>query len=134
MQQDENQNTTGENANTTTSSEESGEAPVEADNQQQPPVDDAQPSTNKEEKTSDERWERKEKMSSVLPTMWLGAQSGWLYVHSSVANWSTCLHKAKLADAVLSIVHVGGRVVAALANGSVAVFRRGSDGQWDLSR
>lgn len=73
-------------------------------------------------------------MSSVLPTMWLGAQSGWLYVHSSVANWSTCLHKVKMADAALSIAHVGGRVVAALANGSVAVFRRESDGQWDLSR
>lgn len=30
--------------------------------------------------------------------------------------------------------HVNGRVVAALANGTVAIFRRDIDGQWDLSR
>lgn len=28
--------------------------------------------------------------------------------------------------------HVSGRVLAALANGSVAMFCRGPDGQWDL--
>lgn len=32
-------------------------------------------------------------MSSVGPTMWLGAQSGMLYVHSSVARWRDCLHQ-----------------------------------------
>lgn len=32
-------------------------------------------------------------MSSVGPTMWLGAQNGMLYVHSSVARWRDCLHK-----------------------------------------
>lgn len=50
------------------------------------------------------RWARKEKMSSVLATMWLGAQSGTLYVHSSVANWDQCLHSVKLKDAVLAVV------------------------------
>lgn len=45
-----------------------------------------------------------EVMSSVLATMWLGAQSGMLYVHSSVASWNQCLHSVKLKDAVLSIV------------------------------
>lgn len=49
-------------------------------------------------------WERKGKMSSVLATMWLGAQNGMLFVHSSVANWDQCLHSVKLDDAVLSIV------------------------------
>lgn len=34
-------------------------------------------------------------MSSVGPTMWLGAQNGMLYVHSSVARWRDCLHKVK---------------------------------------
>lgn len=38
-----------------------------------------------------------------------------------------------LPDAVLSIVHVESRVVAALANGKLAVFRRQTDGQWDLN-
>ncbi|KAI8495344.1 MAP-kinase scaffold [Branchiostoma belcheri] len=46
------------------------------------------------------------KMSSVLPTMWLGAQNG---------------------------CHVKGRVLVALADGTLAVFHRAADGQWDLT-
>lgn len=42
-------------------------------------------------------------MSSTEPTMWLGAQSGFVYVHSAVAQWERCLHKVRLADSVLSI-------------------------------
>ncbi|XP_045141298.1 C-Jun-amino-terminal kinase-interacting protein 3 isoform X5 [Echinops telfairi] len=71
--------------------------------------------------------------SSAAPTMWLGAQNGWLYVHSAVANWKKCLHSIKLKDSVLSLVHVKGRVLVALADGTLAVFHRGEDGQWDLS-
>lgn len=61
---------------------------------------------DKEEEKQEKKnnWERKGRMSSVLATMWLGAQSGMLYVHSSVANWDQCLHSVKLKDAVLSIV------------------------------
>ncbi|XP_069688441.1 JNK-interacting protein 3 isoform X4 [Periplaneta americana] len=77
-------------------------------------------------------YEEVEKMSSVLPTMWLGSQNGHIYVHSGVAQWRRCLHSVRLKDSVLSIVHISGRVLAALADGSVAIFRRGSDGQWDL--
>merc|ERR1719500_2136749 len=73
-----------------------------------------------------------EKMSSVLPTMWLGSQSGSIYVHSAVSQWRRCIHSIRLKDSVLSIVHVRGRVMAALANGSVAIFHRAPDGQWDL--
>ncbi|KAM8711000.1 hypothetical protein ACLKA7_017608 [Drosophila subpalustris] len=72
-------------------------------------------------------------MSSVGPTMWLGDQEGYLYVHSSVARWHECLHKVLLPDAVLAIVHVESRVVVALANAQLAVFRRQTDGQWDLN-
>ncbi|XP_078052606.1 JNK-interacting protein syd isoform X8 [Augochlora pura] len=74
------------------------------------------------------------KMSSIQPTMWLGAQNGAVFVHSAVANWPICLHSVKLKDAALAIVHVQGRVLVALADGSVALFRRGVDGQWDLSQ
>ncbi|XP_049784106.1 C-Jun-amino-terminal kinase-interacting protein 4 isoform X5 [Schistocerca cancellata] len=84
-------------------------------------------------KENEHAYEELEKMSSVLPTMWLGSQHGYIYVHSAVAQWRRCLHSVKLKDPVLSIVHVQGRVLAALANGTVAVFRRGLDGQWDLS-
>lgn len=45
-----------------------------------------------------------EKMSSIQPTMWLGAQNGAIYVHSAVAQWSVCLHTVMLKDAVLGIV------------------------------
>ncbi|KAM9392791.1 sperm associated antigen 9a isoform 1-T1 [Pholidichthys leucotaenia] len=73
------------------------------------------------------------RMSSALPTMWLGAQNGCLYVHSSVARWRKCLHAIKLKDSILSIVHVKGRVLVALADGTLAIFHRGIDGQWDLT-
>ncbi|XP_040918506.1 sperm associated antigen 9a isoform X5 [Toxotes jaculatrix] len=74
------------------------------------------------------------RMSSALPTMWLGAQNGCLYVHSSVARWRKCLHAIKLKDAILSIVHVKGRVLVALADGTLAIFHRSiADGQWDLT-
>uniref|UniRef100_A0A336LP60 JNK-interacting protein 3 n=1 Tax=Culicoides sonorensis TaxID=179676 RepID=A0A336LP60_CULSO len=72
-------------------------------------------------------------MSSIGPTMWLGAQNGMLYVHSAVARWRTCLHSIKLPDAVLAIVYIESRVVVALANGCLAVFGRQTSGEWDLN-
>ncbi|XP_072762488.1 C-Jun-amino-terminal kinase-interacting protein 4 isoform X5 [Anoplolepis gracilipes] len=90
-----------------------------------------------EEATKKEETEEEtpiEKMSSIQPTMWLGAQNGAVYVHSAVAKWSVCLHSVKLKDAALAIVHVQGRVLVALADGTVTIFRRGADGQWDLSQ
>ncbi|XP_075034219.1 C-Jun-amino-terminal kinase-interacting protein 4 isoform X2 [Mixophyes fleayi] len=77
--------------------------------------------------------EEAQKMNSLLPTMWLGAQNGYLYVHSSVAQWKKCLLQIKLKDSILSIVHVKGIVLVALADGTLAIFHRGVDGQWDLS-
>uniref|UniRef100_A0A673AQ66 C-Jun-amino-terminal kinase-interacting protein 4 n=1 Tax=Sphaeramia orbicularis TaxID=375764 RepID=A0A673AQ66_9TELE len=56
-----------------------------------------------------------------------------LYVHSSVARWRKCLHAIKLKDSILSIVHVKGRVLVALADGTLAIFHRSIDGQWDLT-
>ncbi|KAM4692328.1 LOW QUALITY PROTEIN: C-Jun-amino-terminal kinase-interacting protein 4-like [Rhinophrynus dorsalis] len=76
--------------------------------------------------------EEAQKMNSLLPTMWLGAQNGYLYVHSSVAL-KKCLLHIKLKDSVLSIVHVKGIVLVALADGTLAIFHRAVDGQWDLS-
>uniref|UniRef100_A0A669CR87 C-Jun-amino-terminal kinase-interacting protein 4 n=1 Tax=Oreochromis niloticus TaxID=8128 RepID=A0A669CR87_ORENI len=56
-----------------------------------------------------------------------------VYVHSSVAQWKKCLHSIKLKDSVLGIVHVKGRVLVGLSNGTLAIFHRGVDGQWDLT-
>uniref|UniRef100_A0A8C4R6U1 Mitogen-activated protein kinase 8 interacting protein 3 n=1 Tax=Eptatretus burgeri TaxID=7764 RepID=A0A8C4R6U1_EPTBU len=72
-------------------------------------------------------------VSSAEPTMWLGAQNGCLYVHLAASGWKHCLHSIKLKDAVLSIVHVRGRVLVALADGTLAIFHRATDGPWDLS-
>ncbi|ELU13632.1 hypothetical protein CAPTEDRAFT_158214, partial [Capitella teleta] len=74
-----------------------------------------------------------DRTNSVLPTMWMGSQSGSLYVHSAVSEWKKCLHSVKLKDSVLSINHIKGRVFVALADGNVAVFHRAEDGQWDLT-
>lgn len=75
----------------------------------------------------------REKMSTVLPTMWLGSQTGHIYVHSSITQWWRCILSVKLRDSVLSIVHLRGRVFAGLADGSVAIFHRSSNGEWDLT-
>ena len=45
-----------------------------------------------------------EKMSSVMATMWLGSQSGSIFVHSAVSQWRRCIHSIRLKDSVLSIV------------------------------
>ncbi|XP_026181330.1 C-Jun-amino-terminal kinase-interacting protein 3 isoform X11 [Mastacembelus armatus] len=82
---------------------------------------------------SEDGGEEAKNYTSVAPTMWLGAQNGWLYVHSAVGNWKKCLHSIKLKDSVLSLVHVKGRVLVALADGTLAIFHRSEDGQWDLS-
>lgn len=60
-----------------------------------------------EENAAEEEEEERapiEKMSSIQPTMWLGAQNGAVYVHSAVAKWSVCLHTVRLKDAALAIV------------------------------
>lgn len=36
--------------------------------------------------------------------------------------------------AYLNFRHILGKVICALADGTIAVFRRGPDGQWDLSK
>ncbi|XP_057716845.1 C-Jun-amino-terminal kinase-interacting protein 3 isoform X10 [Corythoichthys intestinalis] len=98
---------------------------------------DRAPGQSKEETSAppemEDGGEEAKNYTSMAPTMWLGAQNGWLYVHSAVGNWKNCLHSIKLKDSVLSLVHVKGRVLVALADGTLAIFHRSEDGQWDLS-
>ncbi|XP_063372894.1 JNK-interacting protein 3 [Cydia amplana] len=74
------------------------------------------------------------KMSTVMATMWLGTKSGHLYVHSAMGNYSKCLARVKLNDAILSIVACASRCMVALADGTVAIFMRQADGQWDFTQ
>jgi len=43
-------------------------------------------------------------------------------------------HNLRDVNLVLLLSHLNGRVLCALANGTVVVFRRGPDGQWDLKQ
>uniref|UniRef100_A0A914D9M4 JNK-interacting protein 3 n=1 Tax=Acrobeloides nanus TaxID=290746 RepID=A0A914D9M4_9BILA len=69
-------------------------------------------------------------ITTALPTMWMGLENDYIQIHSGVSEWRKCLRKIRMSDAVLSILHYKGRVFAALANGSIAVFHRDSDGNW----
>ncbi|XP_078793302.1 C-Jun-amino-terminal kinase-interacting protein 4 isoform X4 [Oryzias latipes] len=106
-----------------------GEGSLEREGE--PPRDGAESNPEQEEQLTMEEAQR---MSSVQPTMWLGAQDGHLYVHSSVAHWRRRLHSIKLKESVFCIVHVKGRVLVSMSDGTIAIFRRGADGQWDLGR
>lgn len=67
---------------------------------------DEKDDTNEEKQNKIEENTPIEKMSSIQPTMWLGAQNGAVFVHSAVAKWSVCLHSVELKDAALAIVYV----------------------------
>ncbi|ULU01961.1 hypothetical protein L3Y34_001917 [Caenorhabditis briggsae] len=69
-------------------------------------------------------------MSGALPTVWMGGQNQYIYIHSAVTAWKQCLRRIKMPDAVLSIVHYKGRIFAALANGTIAIFHRNKHGEW----
>lgn len=34
------------------------------------------------------------KYTTAMATMWLGAQSGMLYIHSAIGEWSVCLGRS----------------------------------------
>uniref|UniRef100_A0A8C9XA19 Mitogen-activated protein kinase 8 interacting protein 3 n=1 Tax=Sander lucioperca TaxID=283035 RepID=A0A8C9XA19_SANLU len=65
---------------------------------------------------SEDGGEETKNYTSVAPTMWLGNYSQLL----SLRLLSNCRH-------------VKGRVLVALADGTLAIFHRSEDGQWDLS-
>ncbi|XP_052746804.1 JNK-interacting protein 3 isoform X2 [Bicyclus anynana] len=86
------------------------------------------------EEQSGERAAEGRAMSTVMATMWLGTKSGNLFVHSAIHNYSKCLARVKLNDAILSIVWCASRCVVALADGTIAIFARLADGQWDFTQ
>uniref|UniRef100_A0A3Q3K7F0 Mitogen-activated protein kinase 8 interacting protein 3 n=2 Tax=Monopterus albus TaxID=43700 RepID=A0A3Q3K7F0_MONAL len=98
---------------------------------------DPQPRPSKEETCqppeSEDGGEEAKNYTSVAPTMWLGAQNGWLVAQLNHSQ-THCLFK--LYSHFFSLVctgHVKGRVLVALADGTLAIFHRSEDGQWDLS-
>ncbi|XP_066463796.1 C-Jun-amino-terminal kinase-interacting protein 4-like [Eleutherodactylus coqui] len=65
-------------------------------------------------------------------TIWFGTQEGSLFIHSAVSGWRTCLQKVHLKDAIHSITHNKDRVVTTLGDGTLAIFKRNADRNWDL--
>ncbi|KAH0626458.1 hypothetical protein JD844_001445 [Phrynosoma platyrhinos] len=66
------------------------------------------------------------------PTIWFGTQEGCIYIHSAKADCRHCQGWVQLKDAVHCIVYTHGRVVAALGDGSLAIFHRNPVRNWDL--
>ncbi|XP_041038282.1 C-Jun-amino-terminal kinase-interacting protein 4-like [Carcharodon carcharias] len=71
--------------------------------------------------------------TSAEPTVWLGSQSGRLFLHLTDCCRRRCLHLVQLAECVHSIVYTGGFVVVTLGNGMLEIFHRNPDGTWDLT-
>ncbi|XP_059813514.1 C-Jun-amino-terminal kinase-interacting protein 4-like isoform X2 [Hypanus sabinus] len=67
-----------------------------------------------------------------LATVWLGTQSGWVFVHSADPP-DRCLYSTQLKDAVHSIIYVRGFVIITLANGTISIFKRSTEGLWDTT-
>ncbi|RDD46809.1 C-Jun-amino-terminal kinase-interacting protein 3, partial [Trichoplax sp. H2] len=65
-----------------------------------------------------------------LPCMWMGSESGWLYIHPCGPKRHEAIHSMQLRDAVLSIHYFDNRVYVGLVNGTVTVFERDKEGLW----
>ena len=44
-----------------------------------------------------------EKPNSKLATMWMGGDSGCLYIHSALVAWDRCLHALRLQSSITDI-------------------------------
>ncbi|KAK1895182.1 C-Jun-amino-terminal kinase-interacting protein 4 [Dissostichus eleginoides] len=64
-------------------------------------------------------------------TVWIGTQEGSMLVHSASAGRRLCLHSVSLSEGVHSLTYSQGKVIAGLADGTLAFFSHSSDG-WNL--
>ncbi|KAL3060061.1 hypothetical protein OYC64_014620 [Pagothenia borchgrevinki] len=64
-------------------------------------------------------------------TVWIGTQEGSILVHSASAGRRLCLHSVSLSEGVHSLTYSQGKVIAGLADGTLAFFSHSSDG-WNL--
>ncbi|XP_041964032.1 C-Jun-amino-terminal kinase-interacting protein 4 [Alosa sapidissima] len=64
-------------------------------------------------------------------TIWIGTQDGGLLVHPASTSRRRCLQSVTLAEGVHSLTYSQGKVIAGLANGTLAFFSHSISG-WDL--
>ncbi|XP_070822633.1 C-Jun-amino-terminal kinase-interacting protein 4 isoform X2 [Chaetodon trifascialis] len=64
-------------------------------------------------------------------TVWIGTQEGSILVHSASADRRRCLQSVSLSEGAHSLTYSQGKVIAGLADGTLAFFSHGSGG-WNL--
>ncbi|XP_062395160.1 C-Jun-amino-terminal kinase-interacting protein 4 [Sardina pilchardus] len=64
-------------------------------------------------------------------TVWIGTQDGGLLVHPASTSRRRCLQSVTLTEGVHSLTYSQGKVIAGLANGTLAFFSHCTSG-WDL--
>ncbi|XP_062321743.1 C-Jun-amino-terminal kinase-interacting protein 4 [Osmerus eperlanus] len=64
-------------------------------------------------------------------TVWIGTQEGSVMIHSATIPRRRCLQSISLLEGIHSLTHSQGRVIAGLADGTLAFFSHTSGG-WDL--
>lgn len=68
-----------------------------------------------------------------FPTVWLGTQGGRIFIYNAVDATRRYVMSVKLPDAVLHIKMVDMKIFAAVADGSVVIFKRNRAGTWNFS-
>ncbi|EDV24902.1 uncharacterized protein TRIADDRAFT_56301 [Trichoplax adhaerens] len=64
------------------------------------------------------------------PCMWIGSESGWLYIYECNSSHYQLLHSLSLKDSILSLHYNQDRVFVGLVSGTLIVFERDSSGNW----
>ncbi|XP_076592396.1 C-Jun-amino-terminal kinase-interacting protein 4 [Chaetodon auriga] len=64
-------------------------------------------------------------------TVWIGTQEGSILVHSASAGRRRCLQSVSLSEGAHSLTYSQGKVIAGLADGTLAFFSHGPGG-WNL--
>ncbi|XP_030604800.1 C-Jun-amino-terminal kinase-interacting protein 3 isoform X1 [Archocentrus centrarchus] len=70
-------------------------------------------------------------IGNTAGTVWIGTQEGSILVHSAFARRRLCLQSVCLSESVHSLTYSQSRVIAGLADGTLAFFSNSTDG-WNL--
>ncbi|CAI2729165.1 unnamed protein product [Schistosoma spindalis] len=74
--------------------------------------------------------------SSTQPLMWLGTEEGSIFMFYATDNLKTSRQRQKisLSHGINNILHFDVHIFVACANGDLIVYKRNSDGLWDVDK
>ncbi|XP_018645399.1 hypothetical protein Smp_167650 [Schistosoma mansoni] len=74
--------------------------------------------------------------SSTQPLMWLGTEEGSIFMFYASDNLKTSRQRQKisLSHGINNILHFDVHIFVACANGDLIVYKRNSDGLWDVNK